>query len=231
MCAPPGVPHWPVHCPAPPEGRSQAVRAVERKCVRFTSAASDSQPCSGSPSPPHESLPRYLPRLHLSRARPVTRLIGDHFRLPWTYSPPQTHPPDLISHPVLFWRLASLTGGRSRSFLLFFRRGFSLPGVWARAQFPLTAFHRSTASGLPPDPAQVNGLPFSQPQFKNWWVCVFPVCCVCGCVCVCGFELDANSASNLVIRRKKRGGAPPCSSRRAVKPVHFIAHLRYSRPG
>ena len=66
---------------------------------------------------------------HLSH-RPVTFLIGDHFRLPWTYSPPQTHPPDLISHPVLFWRLASLTGGRSRSFLLFFfsEGGFPYPG-------------------------------------------------------------------------------------------------------
>ena len=184
---PPGGPPLAGPLPCPPEGRSQAVRAVERKCVRSTSAASDIQPCSRSPSPLHESLPRYLPRLHLSRARPVTRLIGDHFRLPWTYSPPQTHPPDLISHPVLFWRLASLTGGRSRSFLLFF--------FFQKRVFP--------TRGLGTCPVSVNRLPsvngiwvttrsragqrtsfFPTPVQKLVGLCLPCVLCVWVCVCV-----------------------------------------------
>ena len=139
----------PPRAPAPtgsPTDRPTALpplRAGHRQCKPLgesasglTSAARDSQPSFRKPSPLYVSQPRLLPRLHLSY-HPVTRLIGDHFRLPWTYSPPQTHPPDLISHPVLFWRLASLTGGRSRSFLLFLfqKGGFPYPGSWHVSSF------------------------------------------------------------------------------------------------
>ena len=163
------------------------MRAAGRKCARLTSAASDSQPSFRSPAPLYESRPRLLPRLHLPH-RPVTRLIGDHFRLPWTYSPPQTHPPDLISHPVLFWRLASLTGGRSRSFLLFF---FPPEGGF------------SPTRGLGTCPVSVNRLPsvngiwvttrsragqrtsfFPTPVQKLVGLCLPCVLCVWVCVCV-----------------------------------------------
>ena len=175
-------------------------------------------------SPLYVSQPRLLPRLHLSY-HPVTRLIGDHFRLPWTYSPPQTHPPDLISHPVLFWRLASLTGGRSRSFLLFFSR---------RGVFP--------TRGLGTCPVSVNRLPsvngiwvttrsragqrtsFFPTPVQNWWVCVFPVCGVCVGVYVVP-ESGAYSAPDLVIREKKRGGPLPSPREELLSTERECAHV------